>query len=228
MIPNFHNCIEDMWKTRYIYWPVLLHFCDTLSNLVIIVDWGCMGMIAFFIAATLFFILYRVISAINIIYESKFKKQNDEFVLDTIFALLDLYIIKVISQSIDSLKMNPTSKQKTFQFIHTVFESIPQTILQGLFIVQNVGTCHTVEKSFHLKLAIISCIISLISISSKYVWLDDLKLSYEFYTLFHFKIWYFIWRIMTISLRFIILVLLWRIFGPTIFACYCAWQFFLW
>eukprot|EP00483_Globobulimina_turgida_P005314 UN05324 len=130
---------SNIWKQRGIYAPILVHLYDTTTDIGIIIDWGqkakqerngqieynTINMNVFFVAALSFLLLYRIVSIVILIYNCN-RNNWKESCFDVVLALLDLYLFKVVYQSIKKKDEEAGSKQKFYQLMESIFESLPQ------------------------------------------------------------------------------------------------------
>ena len=126
-----------------------------------------------------------------------------------------------LNEQIASIIKNikPSDGQFWIQFFEGIFESMPQMILQSVFLVRSYNT--SLGEDSNLILVIISLIGSVLSISTKLIANDTDLLSST--TNKRCNIWYFVrvfWRISNILSRALMLSLIWTVIGGAIFVIY--------
>eukprot|EP01083_Nonionella_stella_P131734 400436_1 len=127
---------------------------------------------------------------------------------------------------LDSLvDVEPVSKQYSVQFGEAILESMPQIVLQSVFMVRSANARGLNEES-NVLLLMLSVIASLISISNKYVYVDrqesakwarSIKLRRKLFPDPKcVQYWYIarvVWRLFHIMSRFCVFVLVWTVMG---------------
>ena len=133
----------------------------------------------------------------------------------------------------------PCIMQKNLQLWESVFESMPQLILQTVFLIKTYNL-PTFADDNSMTLVILSIIASTISVVTKYMWYDrswvheraqDVHLKHKNCT-FPFCIsWSYIarivWRFSELMLRFIIFCLLWVVCGGVYLTIYVICSFII-
>ena len=135
--------------------------------------------------------------------------------------------------------IKPSDGQYFIQLYEGIFESMPQVLLQSIFLLRSYNT--SLSQDSNLILIITSLIASILSISTKIISFDTNNLGSEGVLAkdhgCKIKLvcidndcsfngcnnWYFIrifWRIFNILNRFIVLSLIWTVLGGIIFAIY--------
>eukprot|EP01083_Nonionella_stella_P067823 179662_1 len=172
--------LKAIWSKRAIYAQILIHFYDTATDIGVLIQWYLLAqnehntphidMYSLIWATISFLIIYRLLTAIMVLVASCNNQLSiTETIFDVFLSLIDMYVVKVVYKSIKTKKSEPTSKQKAIQLNEAIFESLPQIILQTVFIVRSWND--TLEAS-SLYLVSISLIASVFSVANKYVWLD--------------------------------------------------------
>eukprot|EP01083_Nonionella_stella_P067822 179659_1 len=172
--------LKAIWSKKAIYGQILIHFYDTATDLGVLIQWYLLAqneqntvhidMYSLVWATVSFLVLYRLLTAIMVLVAAYNNQLSiTETIFDVFLSLIDMYVVKVVYKSIKTNKSEPTSKQKAIQLNESIFESLPQVILQTVFIVRSWND--TLNPS-SLYLVSISLIASVFSVANKYVWLD--------------------------------------------------------
>eukprot|EP01083_Nonionella_stella_P098250 276217_1 len=120
--------------------------------------------------------------------------------------------------------IEPSVTQKMVQFSESIIESMPQIILQTVFLIRSVndaGLKSTLGGS-GMYLIVLSIIASVLSVANKFIWLDKaavsriaersgLKKTWPFV-----QVWYLVrilWRMCDVLVRFIVIALTWTVLG---------------
>eukprot|EP01083_Nonionella_stella_P223828 797280_1 len=121
-------------------------------------------------------------------------------------------------------EIEPAEKQFLVQLCEAIFESMPQIVLQSVFVIRSENET-MLQNGSNIYLIMFSVIASLLSISNKFVFMDKEQVSSTAGALKpreHFpdciQYWYVvrvIWRMFHIMARFCIFVLIWVILGGT-------------
>eukprot|EP01084_Bolivina_argentea_P059891 109410_1 len=130
--------------------------------------------------------------------------------------------------------------QSIMQFGESVTESMPQIMLQSVFVIRSANEPKL--RDTDIVLILLSIIASLISISNKFLWIDEeyfnkgaQKLKPQFKFPVCIQYWYIIravWRICDVMVKFVIYVLMWSVLGGvwlSIWVCvvFVEWSIFL-
>ena len=129
---------QTIWKRRGIYGQILVHLYDTATDIGVLIEWGILAyddndyysidMRTMFYTSIGFLIFYRFISVLLACYkgtEEDYDGMGDYFT-DCCLAIVDMYIIKTIYQSLKDDAEEATPQQKVIQLLEAVFESLPQ------------------------------------------------------------------------------------------------------
>eukprot|EP01083_Nonionella_stella_P172202 590201_1 len=131
---------------------------------------------------------------------------------------------KQASQSVDNSEeeIEPAEKQFLIQLGEAISESMPQIVLQSVFVIRSAND-KKLRKGSNIYLIMLSVIASLLSISNKYVTLDKEAVCLSAQSLKPrgrfpgcVQYWYLvrvIWRVFHIMSRFCVFVLIWTILG---------------
>eukprot|EP01084_Bolivina_argentea_P109422 195591_1 len=176
--------VKAVWLKKNIYAAILVHLYDTATDYGVIIEWWLLwqqerkgeidyktvDMEVFVFAAISFLILYRIIT----IFISIYINQDDHCCIvwfDVFLSLIDMYIIRAVYNGIKGNAENPSPKQKIIQLAESVFESLPQVILQAVFIIRSNNDPRLRENS-SIYLVAVSLIASILSVTNKFIWLD--------------------------------------------------------
>ena len=221
-------------------------------------DYESIDMFGLFWTAISFAILYRMIlvfiACIGSCQDYCFMKHGFDFILYDqhsligqiccccypLFGLLDCFILNRLIQAMlnEDEKMPtdlddytpPRVQLRGLRIIETTFESIPEIILQSVFLIKSMNDERLRENS-SIGLVTMSLIASLISISYKFVWIDkfmfaekaediDLKKEKPCKCLNWYYMLRMTWRISTIIVRFVIYCLMWCVVGGVPFVIF--------
>eukprot|EP01083_Nonionella_stella_P207445 753590_1 len=72
----------------------------------------------------------------------------------------------------DEIAIEPQEMQRILQFFEAVTESMPQIVLQSVFIIRSANDEELRKNGSNIGLLLFSVLASLLSISNKYVWFD--------------------------------------------------------
>eukprot|EP01084_Bolivina_argentea_P271588 462175_1 len=178
--------LKALWLKRGIYAAILVHLYDTATDVGVIIEWWglaqneksgkynyeTLDMEVFVWTAISFLLLYRVVTVIIAIVACHDNQDDwNVYVIDVCLSLVDMYVIRAVYKAIKGDAQEPTPKQKMIQLAESVFESLPQVVLQSVFIIRSNNDAKLREDST-LYLVAISLIASLFSVTNKYIWLD--------------------------------------------------------
>eukprot|EP01083_Nonionella_stella_P013562 38169_1 len=224
--------IKAIWDRKSIYGQILVHVYDTATDIGVLIAWYLLAnddidyksidMHIMFWTAIGFQIGYRLFSCCFAGASSLLDDQNFMLIPDMCLGLLDMYILKTVYLSLKLDYKEPTARQKAIQLMESIFESLPQVVLQSVFIIRSVNDDRITEKSDSVTLVGVSLIASVFSISNKYAWLDkegvvDEAKKPQFSTSWPcINGWYvlrIIWRFSFVATRFCALSLMWSVVG---------------
>eukprot|EP01083_Nonionella_stella_P240594 840953_1 len=253
--------LSTLWKKRGIYGQVFVHFYDTATDIGVMVEWYLLAeqernaetpedniesldMNGLFWATVAFLIAYRVISVCLGAFSTAVDDVDDESgtfwicINGCLFGLLDLYIIKTVYQSIQEEDTEPSPRQKMLQLTESIFESLPQVVLQSVFIIRSWNDEELKLKDDNsIELVAMSLVASLFSISTKYFWVDrdafiddarQVELSAKCPCVNPRYVLRVIWRFSYILTRFCILSLVWSVMGGAFCVIFLAVSLTLW
>ena len=246
---SYSSLLKAIWDRKSIYAQVIVHLYDTATDLGVLIEWyllmkreedGCniesLNMSQLFWAAIAFQIIYRVFSSCIGCIGSISDHEQICCPIECFLGLIDMYILKTVYLSISWGYDTPSPRQKVTQLTEAVFESLPQIVLQSIFIIKASNDPY-LQSNNTLYLVTISLISSLFSIANKYTWLDgeavvDAAKEVEFHCECPcINIWYvirIIWRFSLIALRFCVLCLTWAVMGGIVMSIYFPLSWFLW
>eukprot|EP01084_Bolivina_argentea_P013891 26016_1 len=188
---NKKSFLLALWKRRGIYGQVLIHLYDTATDCGVLVEWYLLGqeekkghnvesldLSALFWTSIAFIIVYRMISTVigcmSAYSVGEFGDSGSRMKMmcfDGFLGLIDMYVIKAVYVAIKEEEEEPTTKQKMIQLGEAVVESLPQIVLQSVYIIRGQNDPDIRERS-SLYLVGLSLMASLLSITNKYVWID--------------------------------------------------------
>eukprot|EP01084_Bolivina_argentea_P076353 138372_1 len=246
---SYSSLLKGVWDRKGIYGQIIIHLYDTATDLGVLIEWyllmkreedGCniesLDMSQLFWTAIAFLIVYRVFSGCIGCVGAFSDTGPICCPIDCCLGLIDMYVLKAVYLSIVWGYKAPSPRQKIVQLTEAVFESLPQIILQSIFITKTANDPY-LQANNTLYLVGISLISSLFSIANKFTWVDgDAVVKDAKEAEFHCKcpcinIWYVIrilWRFSLIALRFCAVALIWPIVGGVMMAIYFPLSWFIW
>eukprot|EP01084_Bolivina_argentea_P286465 491403_1 len=247
---NKQEFLTDVWSKRAIYSPVLVHLYDTATDLGVLIFWGklaydnndynTINMVGLFWTSIAFLLIYRATTIMAITFAAyKTKSENTSLLCDCCLIILDAFILKAVYVSLKNDSKEATSQQKMVQLLESVCESLPQVVLQSVFIIRSFNDERLADQG--LILVTVSLCISLFSIANKYMWLDastvhkqsqnhDLKFlkTFPYITINLWFVLRVIWRFGFVTARFCILSLAWSVLGGAFVFIFMAISFVYW
>eukprot|EP01083_Nonionella_stella_P015754 44065_1 len=252
--PNKKTFFKYMWNKRGIYGQILVHLYDTATDIGVLVQWYILAqqeksgpegniesldMNGLFWISVSFLILYRVISVITATCSAYGAGSKcSHFVVDVSLAVIDMYIIKAVYQAIKGDAKEPTLRQKMIQLSEAIFESLPQVVLQSVFIIRWHNNAHSDIDTATMSLVGMSLLASLFSIANKYSWIDkescaedeykDAEWSKKSPIVNKYYVLRIVWRYAYIITRFAMISLVWSVVGGAFLAIFLPSSWFLW
>eukprot|EP01083_Nonionella_stella_P022868 63196_1 len=250
--------VSALWKKRGIYGQIFIHVYDTATDIAVMVEWYLLAeqernaqtpednvesldMNALFWTTVAFLIIYRVISICLGCGSAVADGESWWIILidGCCLGLLDLYIIKTVYQSIKDEDTEASPRQKMIQLTESIFESLPQVVLQSVFVIRswNDDDVDGLRYDNSIELVAMSLVASLFSISNKYCWVDrdavveecrDAHLSTKCPCVNPLYVLRIIWRFSYITTRFCILSLVWSVMGGAFCLMFLALSWLLW
>eukprot|EP01083_Nonionella_stella_P237569 833289_1 len=175
--------LKAMWKKKSIYGQILVHLYDTATDIGVLIQWGYMAksesdgtydvtslnMVYLFWISISFLIVYRLASIVIAYKSAKADGQTARGIIcDSCLGLIDMYVIKAVYGAIKRNAPEPTLKQKMIQLTESIFESLPQVVLQSVFIIRIQNDSKYGDDSRAIWLVGLSLLASLGSIANKY------------------------------------------------------------
>eukprot|EP01083_Nonionella_stella_P091646 256299_1 len=249
---NKKTFLSSIWKRRGIYGQILVHLYDTATDIGVLVQWyflaqqeksggniESLDMNGLFWISIAFLILYRVISILIALASSRKARAGcSELLLDIFLAIIDMYIIKAVYQAIKGEAKEPTLRQKMIQLTEAVFESLPQVVLQSVFIIRWFNHSSSDSDTQTMALVGMSLLASVFSISNKYSWIDreacddedykEAKISKKCPVVNPYYVLRIIWRYSYVITRFAMISLLWSVLGGVFVAICLPISWLLW
>eukprot|EP01084_Bolivina_argentea_P096124 172809_1 len=242
--------LKTLWTRKGIYGQILIHLYDTSTDIGVLIQWRIyankesegeniesINMNGLFWTSISFIILYRIISVIIACYSAKTDTQSDDgYCVDAFLGLIDMYVIKAVYGAMKENATELTNKQRMIQLTEAIFESLPQVVLQSVFIIRSQNDPY-LSKQNTVYLVILSLLASLSSIASKYIYADkecvveEAKESNLSKSLPCVNTWYLlrvIWRFSFIAVRFTVFGLVWSVLGGGFLFIFLALSFILW
>eukprot|EP01083_Nonionella_stella_P256597 879265_1 len=256
---NPKELVKVVWRQRGIYAPLLVHFYDTSTDIGVIVEWwviahdgddpinDAVNMTILIWLSIGFMVLYRLTTIAVLIYmecteDIEIAKENDDedsgdendsLWVDIFLSLFDLYIIKAIYKSMKKKDTEAGPRQKLLQLLESISESLPQMVLQSVFLIKTQTTDSSSAGIVALSLAA-----SLLSVTNKYVWFDadsvmQFARSLQFKKKFGSCVSYayvirIIWRFSLISVRFIMFSMMWCVIGGMYWFIFAVISYTIW
>eukprot|EP01084_Bolivina_argentea_P121821 215901_1 len=245
--------LKIIWSKRAIYGQILVHVYDTATDFGVLIEWyllandgnnyNSIDMVALFWTAMGFLIMYRLLAAFIgcITGYNDYRNTDNKICIGCTccggwLGLLDVYIIKVVYDALYGDADEPTPRQKMIQLSEAIFESLPQVVLQSVFLIKGQND-HKLKANSSIYLVAISLAASLFSIANKYTWLDkncvvddakEAKLSKKPPFVNFWYVLRVIWRFSFVSTRFTILSLLWSVLGGAFLGVFLVISWIYW
>eukprot|EP01083_Nonionella_stella_P075744 206014_1 len=192
----------SVWKQRGIYSPVIIHIYDTATDIGVLYEWynlaqfekternlESLDMQQFFWTGIGFMIAYRVVigffgAILRTVETDSSDLTNCQTLMASILGfflgLLELNIFVCIhadyKESIFFEKPydRAGTAQKISQLMEGVLESLPEVVMQSVFLMRALNDPKLKEVAGDIEgLVIFSIIASVMSITNKYVWIDE-------------------------------------------------------
>eukprot|EP01083_Nonionella_stella_P072964 196973_1 len=244
-----------LWRRRRIYGQVVVHLYDTATDIGVLIEWAILAydthdyesidMRSLFYTSLGFMIAYRFICAfVGVMAQdydhTGFNKKS--YWVDGFLGFLDIYIIKVVYITLREQRNEPKARQKMIQLLESIFESLPQVVLQSVFIIRSWNDEILIKQVATIYLVGISLVASLFSIVNKFAWLDQASVKTEgqtfkcnpkyFKSSFdHANWWYLVrivWRFSFVMTRFCILSLIWSVLGGAFLGIFLLISYLYW
>eukprot|EP01084_Bolivina_argentea_P271493 462001_1 len=243
---------KAVWAKRGIYGQILVHIYDTATDFGVLFSWGILAyddtdyesidMMGLFWTSIAFVIVYRILSivmgcvtACSNDYDSTLSEPVDAMI-NCCLGLFDMYIFRVVYEALTKEAVEPSAAQKMVQIVESIFESLPQVVLQSVFIIRSQNDKQLRENSSVLLVGL-SLGASIFSIANKFTWLDrdstndkskEAQLKAKCPCINSWYVLRVIWRFSFVTLRFAVFSLLWSVMGGAflgifIFCSYCYW-----
>merc|ERR1712154_22400 len=129
-----------------------------------------------------------------------------------------------------------TPRQKLVQLIESIFESLPQIVLQSVFLIKSQND-DKLKANSNIYLVAISLAASLFSIANKCIWMDkdcvveeaqEAKLKTNMPFINGWYVLRVIWRFSFVTTRFLVFSLIWSVFGGAFLGGFVVLSFFYW
>eukprot|EP01083_Nonionella_stella_P012656 35836_1 len=252
---NKKSFFKSIWNKRGIYGQILVHLYDTATDIGVLIQWGILAheertgvqpiksldMNGLFWTSIAFLILYRIISifiAWASAYQSEAECCHHICWMDVCFALVDMYVIKAVYQAIKGDADEPTKRQKLIQLTEAIFESLPQVVLQSVFIIRWYNHDHDPDDQATMYLVGMSLLASLFSISNKYAWVDrdaceddehkEIGCSKRCPIVNKYYVLRIVWRYSYVASRFAMISLVWSVLGGAFVGIYLSCSWLMW
>eukprot|EP01084_Bolivina_argentea_P052488 96430_1 len=191
------SMMYSIWKERGVYSPVIIHIYDTATDIGVLYSWyklsqyeknvenlESLNMKQFFEIGIGFMIAYRSIAALMGMYLGyQIAGEKGARCVATIggffCGLLELNIFVAIY--LDKTELADENKkpgagmaQKASQLMECVLESLPEVIMQSVFVMRALNDETLAQAAGEISwLVLFSIFASLLSITNKYVWIDE-------------------------------------------------------
>eukprot|EP01084_Bolivina_argentea_P271490 461993_1 len=253
---NKKSFFKAVWDRKGIYLQILIHLYDTATDVGVLVGWWLLvqkekdanknveslNMAVLFWTSIAFLIVYRIISIIIAMYDANEtayqtgKPPLPLCCLNIFLALVDMYIIQAIYKAIKGEQEKPSPKQKVIQLCEAMAESLPQVVLQSVFIMRGYND-PVLRNDNTIYLVGFSLLASMLSITNKFIWLDEecvvedaqqpqLSKKQPF-----INKWYLlrsIWRFSLLLTRFAAVTSLWVVLGGWFWGIYLGISLLVW
>eukprot|EP01083_Nonionella_stella_P173569 599180_1 len=193
---NLGSFFKTLRRMRSIYGAVLVYLYDTSTDVAILISWGILAaeevsgkinhehvnMLSFLVPSIVLIFIYRIAYATW--HWHVFRKYDLHSQCDMILILFDLYIFVLVYDQVRSQYMSPCWGQKYLQLLESVFESMPQLVMQSTFLIRTFHTKLAESDSIYIVFA--SIIASLFSIVTKFS-NEDMEWVHESASSLHFS-----------------------------------------
>ena len=245
--------IKLVWKKRAVYSPLIVQFYDQATDFGVLILWyqlmeqennnkfevSHINMTLFFVLSIVFIALYRFIVIGSACFSDNYRQQKC-FPFIIFLSLFDfLFLYEVYFVHSNDIINELSEDMRNYQIYECIFESIPQIILQSVFILRTWLNRDEFGELYSNNeiLLVASIIFSTINICNKYIWRDKhwtwikdectdtkfkfskckcacCKIKFCCYPKVN-KFWFLhiFWRFCHVLARIILLVLLWTIVG---------------
>eukprot|EP01083_Nonionella_stella_P013245 37323_1 len=246
---------KAIWNKRGIYGQVLVHLYDTATDIGVLIQWAILAeqestgeniksldMNGLFWTSIAFLILYRVLS-IFIAWISAYLLDDECCSCicwgDVCLALIDMYVIKAVYKAVKGDAQQATPRQKTIQLTEAIFESLPQVVLQSVFLIRwHNHKSDDDDDQTTMYLVGMSLFASLFSISNKYSWVDrdacaydeaeDMGCSKECPIVNTDYVLRIVWRYSYVTARFAMISLIWSVLGGAFLGIFLPCSYLIW
>ena len=172
--------IKAVWKRRAVYGAILIHIYDTATDIGVIIIWGELAvdelngkthvenvdMMVFFVLGLVFLVVYRIVTFIA------FTQVTGCCSIEAILSIFDLAVIHQVYEAHKDNLQEPTEYMMVVQLAEGVTESVPQVMLQSVFLMRTYNNNSSLLPLADTILLILSVAASILSISSKYTRVD--------------------------------------------------------
>eukprot|EP01084_Bolivina_argentea_P283608 485773_1 len=246
---GFKDFFKKIWKMRSIFGAVLVHLYDTATDIGVMIDWWFLAkdeadgvynyesidMNNLFWTSVAFLLLYRILNIIMVAIAEE-KDNLLKYFFNLLLSFFDMYILKTVWVAASNGAEEPSGRQRLIQMMESVCESLPQILLQSVFIMRGYND-ENLRGNSSVLLVSISLGASVLSITNKYVWLDE-EMFWKDWREAELKpkcpcinfrwILRVFWRFSTILTRLIILALVWVVLGGVFLPIYCIITYIWW
>eukprot|EP01083_Nonionella_stella_P315624 1140600_1 len=144
--------INAVFSMRSIYGTALVQLYDTSTDVAILIFWGILthqevsgekdhenvNMLSFLVPSIFLIFMYRI--AYAIFYHVIFSTSGLYSRSDILLILCDLYVFQLVYEQFTGQYMSPCLMQQMLQLLESVFESMPQLVMQSIFLVRTFNT----------------------------------------------------------------------------------------
>eukprot|EP01083_Nonionella_stella_P002235 6438_1 len=143
-----------------------------------------------------------------------------------------------IKAALDEAEVEPSDAQMALQLCESVTESMPQIVLQSVFIIRSANDKDLTADGSNIGLLLFSVLASLFSISNKFVWMDKdnvfecartMKLRRRCPGCIQW--WYVarvLWRLVHVFAKFAVFTLIWTVLGGMWLPIWTATWYIIW
>eukprot|EP01083_Nonionella_stella_P026900 74045_1 len=178
--------LKSVWSKKAIYGAILVHLYDIATDLGVLIHWYNLATIAkndgkqyktinisiFWFFLSFFFLFYRIATTTFAVQSAcKDGKRGVSLIVRVFLGIFDLYIIKEVIESIKRDETEPGPRQRSTQLAECFLESLPQVVLQTIFIILSYND-DRLRTDSSMTLVMFSLIGSILSIANKYIWFD--------------------------------------------------------
>lgn len=168
-----------IWKTKWIYYSVLATLYDQATDIAVVLYWydlsikdkkdndyvEHMDMVLMFWLGLSILIAARVVACVVLF-------DTGRGIFNSILGLFDLFVVRQVWEAVTNNEIEPTEDMRRAQMGEVIIESIPQIILQSVFLIRTINNENSENNELNTIIIVVSLFFSVISCSNKYIAVD--------------------------------------------------------